>query len=99
MLHHHPSLFFRLVNAVGHSRALYGLSLVLLCLSATTQAQLDNRHYLPPMPAFAASNLLLELSTPSDEPVSFMLRSSQPGDDFVEMGTVQRGSTCCRFHY
>ncbi|MGY6630110.1 MAG: hypothetical protein ACXIUL_03790 [Wenzhouxiangella sp.] len=92
MLHHQRSYVLRLVRTVGQSPIVCGLSLVLLCLSATVQSQLDNRHYLPPMPAYAASNLLIELSSPSDEPVAFVLRSSLPGDDFVEMGTVQRGS-------
>jgi hypothetical protein len=64
----------------------------LLAFSTTTAAQGDSRHYLPPMPAYAASDLVIEVSTQSVEPVPFVLRSRQAGGDLEEAGTVVAGS-------
>jgi hypothetical protein len=63
-----------------------------LLLSTTYAYQGDSRHYLPPMPAYAASDLVIEVSTQSTETVAFVLRSREPGDDFVWNGTVTAGS-------
>lgn len=65
---------------------------VSLGLSSTSVAQGDSRHYLPPMPAFAASDLVINLSTQSTESVPFVVRSRQPDDDLEVIGAVSTGS-------
>lgn len=88
------SVVFRLLaHASMPISALYLIGILsLIVFSTTTAAQGDSRHYLPPMPAFAASDLVIEVTTQSIETVPFVLRSREPGDDFEWVGSVIAGN-------